>query len=161
MTRDATEGDLPAILAIANEVIAHSTAIYLDEPFTLDDRRQWMLGRQAQGFPVVVEVDQGEVVGFSSFGEFRPYWGYRHTVEHSVHIRADQRGRGVGRRLVEALFPRAAALGKHVMLGAIDADNAGSIAFHEKLGFERAATLREVGRKFDRWLDLVFMQKLM
>jgi phosphinothricin acetyltransferase len=76
-----------------------------------------------------------------------------------VHVRADRRGRGVGRALVTALFPLAAGLGKHVMVAGVDADNAASIALHERLGFERVARFREVGRKFDRWLDLVFLQR--
>ena len=90
-------------------------------------------------------------MGFASFGDFRAWPGYRHSCEQSVHVRADQRGMGVGRRLVEALFPRAEALGKHVMLAAVDADNAASINFHERLGFVRVGHFREVGRKFDRW----------
>ena len=85
--------------------------------------------------------------------------GYRFTVEHSVHVRADGRGRAVGTLLVQALLPRAAALGKHVMIAGVDADNAASIRFHERLGFERSGHLREVGYKFDRWLDLVFLQR--
>ena len=111
---------------------------------------------------MLVAADADEVVGFASFGEWRGTWpGYRYTVEHSVHVRRDRRGRGIGRRLVEALFPRAGELGKHVMIGGIDADNAGSIRFHERLGFERVAHFREVGHKFGRWLDLVFVQRLL
>jgi phosphinothricin acetyltransferase len=160
--RNAEEGDLPGILAIYNDVIATSTAVYTDQPATLDDRRRWLDGRRAQGFPVLIAVDGPAVVGFSSFGEWRGAWpGYRHTVEHSVHVRADRRGQGVGRSLVEALFPPAVAMGKHVMIGGIDAANSGSIRFHERLGFERAALFREVGRKFDRWLDLVFVQRFL
>jgi phosphinothricin acetyltransferase len=107
---------------------------------------------------VLIARDDSGVVGFSTFGDFRSWPGYRHTVEHTVHVRADCRGQGVGSALVRALLPRAAALDKHVMIGAVDAANAGSIRMHERLGFVRAATLSEVGRKFDRWLDLVFVQ---
>ena len=157
--RPAGVADVPAILAIYNEVIAHSSAVYALEPFTLADRQAWFAERQARGFPVLVAADGDDVLGFSSFADWRGATNaYRFTIEHSVHVRADRRGQGLGRSLVQALFQPARALGKHVMLGAVDADNAGSIAFHEKLGFERAAHFRETGHKFGRWLDLVFMQ---
>jgi len=160
--REAEWGDLPGILAIYNEVIATSTAVYSDAPATLENRRAWLEGRQERGFPVLVGVDAAGVAGFSSFGDFRgAFSGYRHSVEHSVHIRSDLRGQGLGKRLVEALFPHARAMHMHVMIGAIDAANAGSIRFHEKLGFTQAGLFREVGRKFDRWLDLVFMQRIL
>ncbi len=160
--RDATAADLTGILAIYNDVIATSTAIYALEPVPLADRTSWFEARGAQGFPVLVAAQDREVVGFASFGEWRGAWpGYRYTVEHTVHVRADRRGTGIGRRLVESLFPIAQRLGKHVMLGAVDADNEASIRFHERLGFEKAACFREVGHKFGRWLDLVFMQRLL
>lgn len=159
--RDATEADLAGILVIYNEVIATSTAVFSDSPVTLEDRRAWLGARTAQGYPVLVAIgEDGAVQGFASFGDFRAWPGYRHTVEHSVHVRADARGRGIGSALVPPLLERAAALGKHVMVAGIDAANAGSIRMHERLGFERAGLLREVGRKFDRWLDLVLMQRL-
>jgi len=160
--RNAELGDLPGILAIFNEVIATSTAVYLDAPVSVENRRAWFETRRTHGFPVLVASDDSGVAGFSSFGEFRgAFSGYRHTVEHSVHIRSDLRGQGLGRKLVEALFPHAQAMRMHVMIGAIDAANAGSIRFHEKLGFTHAGLFREVGRKFDRWLDLEFMQRFM
>lgn len=157
--RDAAESDLPGLLAIYNDVIATSTAVYSFQPVSLEDRRQWWRGRIVQGYPVLVALDGSGVLGFSTFGDFRPWPGYRFTVEHSVHVRADCRGRGVGKELVKALFPRAEALGKHVMIAGVDAANEPSIRFHERLGFEKVAHLREVGRKFDRWLDLVFLQR--
>jgi len=157
--RDAEEGDLPGLLAIYNDVIATSTAIYSYAPVTLEDRVQWWRSRRAQDYPVLVAADDSGILGFSTFGDFRAWPGYRFTVEHSVHVRADRRGQGVGKELVMALFPRAATLGKHVMIAGVDAANAPSIRFHERLGFERAGLLREVGHKFDRWLDLVFLQR--
>jgi phosphinothricin acetyltransferase len=106
-----------------------------------------------------VEPDD-EIVGFSAFGDWRGAWpGYRHTVEHSVHVRADRRRAGIGSQLVEALFPFAREQGKHVMIGGIDAANLASIRLHQRLGFSAVAHFREVGRKFDRWLDLVFVQR--
>jgi phosphinothricin acetyltransferase len=158
---DAAEADLPAILAIHNEVVANSTAIYANDPTTLDERAAWRTGRLAQGYPVLVARDGDEVLGFASFGDFRAWPGYAATVEHSVHVRADARRRGVGRALLSALPDRARAIGKHVILGGIDADNAGSLALHQSLGFEKVAHFRQVGRKFDRWLDLVFVQLIL
>lgn len=161
--RAATESDLPAILAIYNEVIANSTAVYALEPATLDERRSWFTSRSAAGFPVLVAVGPGgDVLGFASFAEWRGAWpGYRYTVEHSVHVRHDVRGRGIGCALVESLFPLALDVGKHVMIGGIDATNDASIRFHDRLGFEPVAHFREVGHKFGRWLDLVFMQRFL
>jgi L-amino acid N-acyltransferase len=159
--RDAIETDLPGILAIYNQVIATSTAVYAEAPVTLDERVQWLAAKRQRGFPVLVIEDAAGIAGFASFGDFRAWPCYRHSAEHSVHIRADQRGQGLGTALITALLARAAALGKHVMIAGIDAENAASIALHEKLGFGRVAHFREVGRKFDRWLDLVFLQRLL
>ena len=111
---------------------------------------------------MLAAVHDDELVGYASFAEFRGAWpGYLHSVEHSVHVRADRWRRGVGSTLVRSLFPLAAALDKHVMIGGIDAANAGSLRLHERLGFQRVAHFREVGRKFGRWLDLVFVQRFL
>lgn len=160
MIRAARATDLPGILAIYNDVVASSTAIYALEPSTLQERATWLAARTEKGFPVIVAEVEGRVAGFASFGEFRGAWpGYRYSVEHSVHVSSEWRGRGIGTRLTSALFPLAAAMGKHVMIGAIDADNAVSLGMHERLGFQRVAHMPEVGRKFGRWLDLVFVQR--
>ncbi len=157
--RDARESDISGLRDIYNDVIATSTAVYSSTPVTLEDRQTWWKARVAQGYPVLVAKDASGVLGFSTFGDFRTWPGYRYTVEHTVHVRADRRGTGVGQQLVRALFPRASALGKHMMIAGVDAANAGSIRFHERLGFERAGHLRQVGWKFGRWLDLVFLQR--
>jgi L-amino acid N-acyltransferase YncA len=158
--RDATEADLPRILAITDDAILHTTAIWELEPTTLEARRAWFVERRERGYPVLVaEGSTGRVLGFGSYGEFRPRAGYRQTVEHSLYVDADARGRGIGRELLAALIDRAAAEGRHVMVAGIDGENDGSIRLHERFGFEHAGRLREVGRKFDRWLDLVFMQR--
>ena len=161
LLRDATEADLPAILAIYNDVIANSNAVYTETLSTLEDRRAWLALRATQGYPVLVAADDGQVAGFASFGDFRPYPGFRTTVEHSVHIHRDWRGKGLGRLLVEALCERAAALGKHVMVGAIDGANAASIRLHEKLGFKEVGRMPEAAIKRGQWLDLVFMQRVL
>lgn len=163
LIRPATEADLPGILAIYNEVIRTSTAAYTEREATLDDRRTWFTARTAQGYPMLVAEDPatGAVLGYATFGDFRPWPGYRHTVEHSVYVHADARGHGLGAALVTALFGPAAAMGKHVMIAAIDAANPASIRLHERLGFEQVGLLRQVGTKFGRWLDLVFMQRFL
>lgn len=160
LIRDATEADLPAILAIYNHVIATSNAVYTETPSTLEDRQAWLAARRAGNFPVLV-ADDGGVLGFASFGDFRPWPGFALTVEHSVHVHDAARGRGVGTALMQRLIPEAQARGKHVMIGGIDAANAASIALHRKLGFTEAGVLREVGRKFGAWLDLLFMQRML
>ena len=109
--RAAVESDLPGLLAIYNEVIATSTAVYSDTPVTLENRVQWWREKSARGFPVLVAVDASGVVGFSTFGDFRSWPGYRHTVEHTVHVRVDMRGKGVGKQLLADLFPRARTRG--------------------------------------------------
>lgn len=159
--RDATEADLPPILDIANHAVLHTTAVWSVVPDTLDVRRAWFAARRDRGFAVLVATDGdgGAVRGFASFGDFRPWDGYLHTVEHSLYVHPDVQGRGVGRALLGALIGRAAALDKHVMVAGIEANNAASLGLHRNLGFAEAGRLREVGRKFDRWLDLVFMQR--
>ena len=159
--RDAREADLPSLLAIYNDVIATSTAVYRDEPATLEDRQHWWDDRVGQGYPVLVATEHDELTGFATFGDFRAWPGYRFTVEHSVHVRTDKRAQGVGTALMRPLLERASALGKHVMVAGVDAENAKSLAFHERLGFVRVAHFREVGFKFNRWLDLVFLQRML
>ncbi len=156
----AARAHLPEIRDIYNEVIRNSTAVFSDTEVTLENREAWFEAKLAAGFPVLAAVDSSGVVGFGTFGEFRTWPGYRHSVEHTVHVRADCRGRGVGRALVEALLQEAARMHKHVMIAGIDGQNVTSIALHEKLGFRLAGELKEVGFKFGRWLDLKFMQRL-
>jgi L-amino acid N-acyltransferase YncA len=159
--RPAREEDLPAIMAIYNHAVRETTAIWNWSEVDLDNRRAWMAARFAQGYPVLVADDGEECCGYASFGDWRAFDGYRHTVEHSVYVAADRRGIGLGRRLLESLIEEARVRDKHVMLGGIEAGNAASLALHSALGFIETARLPEVGRKFDRWLDLVFMQKML
>ncbi|HTC09724.1 MAG TPA: GNAT family N-acetyltransferase [Acetobacteraceae bacterium] len=160
LIRDATEADLPGILTIYNHVIATSNAVYTETPSTLEDRQAWFAARRATNFPVLVADDRG-VLGFASFGDFRPWPGYALSVEHSVHVSAMARGRGIGTALVQRLIEEAQTRGKHVMIAGIDATNAASIALHHKLEFTEVGVLREVARKFSTWLDLLFMQRML
>ena len=158
--RDAGEGDLAAILEIYNDAVATTTAIWNDTLVDLENRRAWLTLRRSQGFPVLVAVDGDDaVMGYASFGDWRPFDGYRYTVEHSVYVDKAHQGAGVGRLLLTGLIERARAAGKHVMVAGIDATNSASIALHAKLGFRQSGLIEQVGRKFDRWLDLVFMDK--
>ena len=157
--RAAQERDLPETPAITNEIIANSTAIYLDIPLTLEARRAWYSERTRAGLPVYVAERARQILGFCSYGPWRePRAAYRGTVEHSVHVRADVRGFGIGAALMQALLDHARTAGVHTMLGAVDAADRGSIRFHEKLGFVEVGLFSEVGLKFGRRLDLAFMQ---
>jgi L-amino acid N-acyltransferase YncA len=158
LIRNAVEADFAAITAIYNDVLLNTTAIYSDQPATVDQRMEIWKARSQQNYPTLVACDGEFALGFASFGDFRSWPGYRFTVEHTVHVGASARGQGIGSALLRALIPRAAAHGKHVMVGGIDADNIASLRFHERLGFERVAHFKQVGFKFGRFLDLVFVQ---
>lgn len=156
--RDAVTADLAAITEIHNHAVVHTTAIWNDDPVDVADRAAWMAERADAGYPVIVAVDETGVLGFASYAQWRARSGYRFTVEHSVYVRDGQRGRGLGRLLMEALIGRARAAGLHVMVAGIESGNAGSIALHERLGFVEVGRMPQVGAKFGRWLDLTFMQ---
>lgn len=158
--RDAGPEDLTAILAITNDAIATSEAIWATSLRDLDERRRWMHDRQSAGFPVVVAVENGKVVGFASYGPFRAYEGYARTVEHSIYVSRDAQRRGIGRLLLDAMVTHARDAGMHVLIGAITASNTASIALHRAAGFGESTPLPEMGYKFGRWLDLVFMYRL-
>jgi len=158
MIDNAAANDFEQVLAIYNEVIRNTTAVYQEEEYDAACGRVWFDAKLSSGSPFMVARDAGGIAGFASFGPFRAWPCYRNSVEHSVHVRADRRGQGVGRALVLELKSRAAALGRHVMIAAIDTDNAASIHLHESLGFSRVGHFPEVGFKFGRWLDLEFLQ---
>ena len=160
--RDATLEDLAAIVEIHNEGVATTDAIWTEQPQTLDDRRTWFEARAARGFPVLVADIGGSVVGFASYGDFRDTVrtpGYLGTVEHSVHVSRDVRGRGIGPLLLRSLLDRARDEGVRVMIGAIDGGNHVSLAVHQRLGFVEVARLPGVGVRRGRVLDLVLVQR--
>lgn len=156
--RDAVEADFEQITAIYNEVLNNSTAIYSDRPTTCEERLAWWRSRREQGYPVLVADEASTIAGFATFGDFRSWPGYRFTVECTVHIHSSSRGQGVGTKLLNQLIPRAEACGKHTIIAGVDSENQASLRFFQRHGFERVAHLREVGYKFDRFLDLVFLQ---
>jgi L-amino acid N-acyltransferase YncA len=173
--RDAGQDDAATISAIYNDTVSTTTVAWTEEHESLATRREWLEKQAEAGYPVLVaelgaESDAADgdpdgdarVIGFASYGEFRnaTKWpGYRFTVEHTIHIDAAHQGSGVGGALLEALVARATAAGLHVMIGAIDGENDGSIRFHERHGFAQVARLPAVGFKFGRWLDLVLVQR--
>ncbi|MDH1264230.1 GNAT family N-acetyltransferase [Pseudomonas sp. GD03944] len=159
---DATPADLPGILAIYNDAVLNTTAIWNETEVDLANRQGWLNDREAAGFPVLVaRTPEGEVLGYASYGTWRSIEGFRHTVEHSVYVRSDQRGQGLGPALMQALVARARHAGLHVMVAAIEAENQASIRLHERLGFVTTGQMPQVGRKFGRWLDLTFMQLIL
>lgn len=157
--RDAERADMAAVLAIYNDAVAHSTAIWNDVIVDLADREQWFETRTGAGFPVLVAETEEGVVGYATYGPFRPHDGYRHTAELSVYVAGGQRGRGIGAALLGALVERAEASDLRVLVAGIEAENAVSIALHRRHGFVETGRMPEVGRKFGRWLDLVLMQR--
>lgn len=158
---DAGESHLAGILGIYNHAVAHTTAVFNYTPVDLENRRAWWRTRVEAGFPVLVSTEETEVLGYASYGPFRPFDGYRLTAEHSVYVAETARRRGLARALLLALEERARAQGLHVLIGGIGADNEASLRLHAELGYQETGRLPQVGQKFGRWLDLVFMQKLL
>ena len=157
----AALADLPAIAAILNDAIVHSVAAWRETPMTEGEMQAWFERRTRNFAVLVARAADGSVLAYASYGAFRAYSGYRHTVEHSVYVREGARGQGVGKALLARLVARARGQGFHVMIGALEAGNAASLALHAGQGFTEAGRMPEVGRKFDRWLTLVFVQKIL
>jgi L-amino acid N-acyltransferase len=161
MIRKADPDDIPAITEIYNDVVLNTTSVYAYEPFTLENRQAWFEDKVNHGFPVFVAEADGRVIGFSTYGPFRTAPAYLHSVENTIHVHPEFRGQGVGKLLMPPIIETARKQKIHTMIAGIDASNAGSIKFHEAFGFEKVALLKGVGFKFNRWLDLVFMQLML
>jgi len=159
--RPAIFADIDTILEIVNHQILHSTSNYDYEPHDFETQKLWFEEKQAKNLPIIVAEFENAPIAYATYGTFREKIGYQYTVEHSVYVAQEFIGQGVGKLLLAELIRLAKEQGYHVMIGAIDAENAGSITFHEKFGFTVAGTIREVGYKFDHWLDLVFMQLIL
>jgi L-amino acid N-acyltransferase len=156
--RHANENDLPAMLAIYNEIILNTTAVWHNEPHTLEMRKEWFALKKEQGYPVFVAEEEGNLVGFSTIGPFRPWTGYRFTVENSVYVAAGSRGKGIANSLMPPLIVAARELNLHAIVAGIEASNEASIALHKKFGFAEVAHFKEIGYKFNRWMDLKFLE---
>ncbi|QBJ97617.1 N-acetyltransferase family protein [Rhodococcus sp. ABRD24] len=158
LVRDARREDLPGILEIHNDAILNSTAIWVETPVDLDERRCWLEDRRRGGFPVLVADVGGRVAGYASYGAWRPKSGYRYTVENSVYVHPDHHRQGVATALMTELIERARSGDVHVIVASIESSNTTSIALHERFGFRTVAQMSEVGMKFGRWLDMTYMQ---
>jgi L-amino acid N-acyltransferase len=156
--RVAVQADFDQITAIYNDVLINSTAIYNDRPASISDRIAWWRARVEQNFPVLVAAADEHICGFGSYGDFRSWPGYRFTVEGTVHVASEVRGQGVGSLLLKTLIMQAKQAGKHSMIAGVDSGNIASLRFLERFGFEHVGHLREVGYKFNRFLDPVLLQ---
>lgn len=161
IVRQAVEADLPQMLTIYNDVILNTTAVYDYKPHTLAMRKEWFDTKQTAGIPIFVAVEGDDLLGFSSYGPFRAWAAYQYTVENSVYVDEKHRGKGIAKALLAPVIEDAKQQGKHTIVAGIDASNESSIALHRRFGFEEVARFREVGFKFDKWLDLVFMQLIL
>ena len=158
--RLATRADAGDINGIQNHYVVHSTATFLTDPLTLEQRLAWLENR-SQAHPVVVAQADGLVAGWGSLEVFRARPAYRHTAEFSIYVHHERHRRGIGRAILADLLTRARALGHHALVGGCCSESTAIIALLEASGFSRVAHFREVGRKFDRWLDVVFLQRLL
>ena len=161
--RDAVPADAEAIRAIYNDAVVNTTAVFDYTPRDAAAQAAWLAAKAEQNLPVLVATDGagGAVLGYCSYGPFRPWPAYLYTVENAIYIDPARRGRGIGKLLLARLTGLARARGLHTMVAGITAENAASLRLHEGLGFERAGMIRAAGWKFERWLDLVFLQKML
>ncbi len=158
MIRCAKKEDLNAILAIYNDAIINTTAVYTYEPQTIDERIAWFETKQRNHEPIFVFEENGSVLGFATFGSFRPWPAYQYTIEHSIYVDASARGKGIASQLLQHLIVEAKAKGYRTLVAGIDASNEASIKLHQKFNFKHAGTQTNVGYKFDYWLDLAFYE---
>ncbi len=159
--RDANIEDLPVILSIFNDEIVHGTSNYSYDPMSEEEIQEWFEEKKAKGRPVIAAEENGKMLGFATYDPFRRKIGYQFTMEHSVYLIPEARGKGIGIGLMERLIELAREQNIHSMIGVVDASNRDSIGFHAKLGFEVVGEMREVGYKFNRWLDIVIMQRFL
>jgi phosphinothricin acetyltransferase len=150
------------ILAILNDAIATTTALYDYHPRTAAMMQAWMDNKERGQYPVIgVVSDQDRLLGFATYGPFRNWPAYKYTIEHSLYVDRDYRGQGLGRLLLVELIAAARRQSFHALVGGIDAENSASIALHRRMGFELCGTIRHAGFKFGRWLDLQFYELLL
>lgn len=156
--RQATMEDMEGILEIVNHEILHTTVLYHYEKLSLEQQKKWFKRKTEDGMPVLVAELSSKVVGYGTFGIFRPWDAYRFSVEHSIYVHKDYRQRGMGKLLMSRLIDIAKQNGYHTMIAGVDGSSDESLKFHKKFGFEEVGTFKEIGHKFDKWLDLRFLQ---
>lgn len=159
--RPARITDLYSILEITNYEILNSTVLYEYETRTIEQQTDWFNEKLTHNWPIIVAESEGLVIGFGTFGSFRARPAYSKSIEHSVYVHKDYRGKAVGNALMVELIRLAKENGFHTMIAGIDSSNMGSVEFHRKFGFEMVGTFKEVGFKFDKWLNVVFMQLML
>jgi phosphinothricin acetyltransferase len=159
--RQALISDAAGILDIYNHAILNTTSVYSYEPHTLAMRIAWMEDKNRSDIPVFVAEVDGIVVGFATYGPFRVWPAYQYTVEHSVYVHYNYRQRGIAQTLLEKLIETVTQKQVHTIIAGIDAGNTASINLHQKMGFTEVGTFKQVGYKFNRWLDLKFMQLIL
>jgi phosphinothricin acetyltransferase len=159
--RPLQERDLEAVVAIYNDVVANTTATFEESLRPVSEFAQAFHEKQKTGIPWIVVEKGGEIVGYGTYGAFRRVSGYRTTVEHSLHVRSDCRGQGIGSLILKELIQAAKAQGLHAMVAAVDSSNAASRVLHEKFGFVKVGEMPEIARKFDRWLGLTLLQLIL
>ena len=158
MIREATQQDLMYILAIYNDALLHTTAVYAYKPQTLEDRQTWYEQKIREGYPILVYEQDNKAVGFATFGPFRAWPAYKYSIEHSVYVNKEYRKKGIATSLMKELIAIAKEREYMTLIAGIDAANEKSIAMHKNFGFVHAGTIQKAGFKFDRWLDLSFYQ---
>lgn len=161
IVRDATLNDAEAIRAIYNDAVLNTTAVFDYTAREPQAQRDWLQMKAGQNLPVLVAEEAGTVLGYASYGPFRPWPAYLYTVENAIYIAPQSRGKGIGARLLAPLLQVARERGLRTMIAGITADNTASLRLHEKLGYSQAGVIREAGWKFERWLDLVFLQRML
>ena len=159
--RDAIEGDIPVITEIFNSVIDSSNSVYREERVPQSERLEWFRDKRSHSFPVIVAEIEGVVGGYGGFGSFRAAQGYRLTVEHTIHVAEAYRKRGIGRTILTELIKRAKEGEYHLMIGAIDSENVGSIKLHEEYGFTECARIKDAALKHGKYLTLILMEKIL
>lgn len=159
--RNARMEDAEAIRAIYNDAVLNTTAVFDYTAREPQAQRDWLQMKAEQNLPVLVAEESGTVLGYASYGPFRPWPAYLYTVENAIYIAPQSRGKGIGVQLLQPLLQIAKDRGLRTMIAGITADNAASLRLHEKLGYVQAGLIREAGWKFERWLDLVFLQRML
>lgn len=159
--REAERTDIAEIVSIYNDVLATTSAIWREQPTSVGERDQWLDDKRTARHLVLVAVDTSGALGLITYQRFRDWPGYVKTIEHTIHVRPDVRGRSVGTLLLASLEERARSLDVHVMVAATDATNEGAVRFHQRAGFVEVARTPEVGQLRGDWRDLVLMQKIL